>query len=149
MDGRHNTGDIFPITIEFLRGAADDQEIISHGTVPKIFHFINRAGGGGNNVVGETWQFAYAFIKIIRRGNTLSVPSREDRTAVNLCAPRSSTAIQTTPPVIPFVSPCFAAPGIDPVNSSPILIPLSRGATEYLPRFPLFYESRSSCKHID
>lgn len=133
--------------------------MISHGTVPKIFHFINRAGGGGgegNNVVGKRWQFAYAFIKIIRRGNTTfrGEPGRSGGREFMRAAfvHRHSNHASCNSLRFPlFWRP--PPPGIDPVNSSPsaILIPLSRGARiEYSPRFHAILRiSKESCKHID
>lgn len=127
--------------------------MISHGTVPKIFHFINRAGGGGgegNNVVGKRWQFAYAFIKIIRRGNTTfrGEPGRSGGREF------MRAAFVHTPPVIPFVSPCFGAPL--PPESIPLIPPRPRSLSPFRggpgsnirPVSMLFYESRRNLVNI-
>lgn len=133
--------------------------MISHGTVPKIFHFINRAGGGGGGGKEKTWLGNVGNLhtrssKLYAAAILLSVASREDRAAVNLCEPRSSTAIQTTPPVIPFVSPCFGAPL--PPESIPLIPPRPRSLSPFRggpgsnirPVSMLFYESRRNLVNI-
>lgn len=108
--------DIFPITIEFLleeRGNFWPRlmtgKIISHGTVPKIFHFINRTRG--NNRGWETFALAASLVVICIRVHQNYTPRRytllrprEDRGGSEFMRPAFiHRAIKRATPVIPFV----------------------------------------------